>query len=309
MQDRATFADAFNLYLYGGEQVIKPEQLRPLDTTAIALPYGEDGKSVPVQKLRDVLKMVTAMTDDHAAYLILGIENQSQLHYAMPVRNMLYDSLQYSAQVDEIAKSHRNEKDKAETSEEFLSGFYRTDKLLPVITLTILWSGDRWTAPRSLFEMLSIQDGSLMKYMSDYKLNVLSPAELSDAELGKLTTELELAFKGVKYSNDADGLNELVHNDKRFTSVSKSTAIFYNKVLGTDIDVESEPEKEGYDVCKAIDVLMERSETKGRDEGINKGIIDTLAGLVKDGILSLAEAAKRANMTVSEFEDKTGLRA
>lgn len=77
MQNRETFADAFNYYLYDSEQVIKPEQLKPLNTTAIALPYGEDGKSVPVQKYRDVLKMVTAMTDDHAAYLILvlGIEN------------------------------------------------------------------------------------------------------------------------------------------------------------------------------------------------------------------------------------------
>ena len=64
MQNRENFADAFNFYLYDGRQVIKPEQLKPLDTTEIALPYGEDGKSVPVQKYRDVLKMVTAMTDD-----------------------------------------------------------------------------------------------------------------------------------------------------------------------------------------------------------------------------------------------------
>ena len=44
------------------------------------------------------------------------------------------------------------------------------------------------------------------------------------------------------------------------------------------------------------------------NEGMNKGILETLVGLVKDGFISLAEAAKRANMTVSEFEDKTGLK-
>ena len=32
MQDNATFADAFNFLIYGGEQVIDPQQLRPLDT-------------------------------------------------------------------------------------------------------------------------------------------------------------------------------------------------------------------------------------------------------------------------------------
>ena len=35
----------------------------------------------------------------------------------------------------------------------------------------------------------------------------------------------------------------------------------------------------------------------------------TLVELVKDNILTLAEAAKRAHMTISEFESKTGLRA
>ena len=101
MQDSAVFADAFNFLLYGGRQVIRPEQLRPLDTTAIALPYGSEGQPEPIQRFRDVLKMVTAMEDGKRAYLVLGIENQSQIHYAMPVRNMLYDAIQYMTQVEE----------------------------------------------------------------------------------------------------------------------------------------------------------------------------------------------------------------
>ena len=65
----------------------------------LALPYGEDGASIPVQRFRDVAKVVIAMTDEHAAYLLLAIENQSKIHNAMPVRTMLYDALQYAAQV------------------------------------------------------------------------------------------------------------------------------------------------------------------------------------------------------------------
>ena len=33
-------ADAFNYWVYGGRDVIKAEALEPMDTTAIALPYG-----------------------------------------------------------------------------------------------------------------------------------------------------------------------------------------------------------------------------------------------------------------------------
>ena len=122
MQDSAVFADAFNFYLYDGEQVIKPEQLRPLDTTMIAMPYGTDGSPSAIQKYRDILKSVTAMQDETSVYLLLGIENQSQIHYAMPVRNMLYDAQQYTMQVSEIKHAHDQNKNRAETKSEYLSG-------------------------------------------------------------------------------------------------------------------------------------------------------------------------------------------
>lgn len=132
MQDSATFADAFNFLLYGGRQVIRPEQLRPLDTTAIALPYGSEGQPEPIQRFRDVLKMVTAMEDGKRAYLVLVIENQSQIHYAMPVRNMLYDAIQYMTQVEERRQVRRESGEKSQAAEEYLSGFGYSDKLLPV---------------------------------------------------------------------------------------------------------------------------------------------------------------------------------
>ena len=77
MKDAATFADAFNFLLYNGEPVIQPGQLREMDTTMLALPFGEDGVTVPEQKSRDVLKFLTAKADDNAAYCILSIENQT----------------------------------------------------------------------------------------------------------------------------------------------------------------------------------------------------------------------------------------
>ena len=37
-----------------------------------------------------------------------------------------------------------------------------------------------------------------------------------------------------------------------------------------------------------------------------EGVIETLASLVKDGIITIADAAQRANMSISEFESKIG---
>lgn len=104
-------ADAFNYWVYGGRNIIKSAELTPLDTTAIALPYANDAKK-PIQKIRDVLKLYTAMRDNQAYYLMLGIEIQSDVHYGMPVRNMLYDAMSYAQQISISQQRTAREKTK-----------------------------------------------------------------------------------------------------------------------------------------------------------------------------------------------------
>ena len=94
MSDPARFADAFNYLIYDGQQVIKPGDLKPLDTKEIAIPFGHNAR-VPEQKFRDVLKLVSVMRDGEAIYAVLGLENQTRVHYAMPVKDMLYDAMNY----------------------------------------------------------------------------------------------------------------------------------------------------------------------------------------------------------------------
>lgn len=137
LTDNSVFADAFNFFLYNGKQVLQPDQLRPLDTVAAETIFADTGTTIPVQKIRDNLKYLTMMTDDSVAYAILGIENQTDVHYAMPVRNMLYDAMEYSRQVQHISAKHRKEQHCDISSGEYLSGFYHSDRLLPVITLVI----------------------------------------------------------------------------------------------------------------------------------------------------------------------------
>ena len=75
LSNEKIFADAFNFLLYDGKQVINPKDLKELDTTLIAIPYGNNAR-VPTQKYRDLLKLWCAMMDDNAVYMILGAEIQ-----------------------------------------------------------------------------------------------------------------------------------------------------------------------------------------------------------------------------------------
>ena len=62
----------------------------------------------------------------------------------------------------------------------------------------------------------------------------------------------------------------------------------------TDTSIEIPKETEVIDVCKAVEDMMNESKTEGA--------VAVLAGLVKDGLLSIKEAAHRANMTEIAFE-------
>ena len=79
MQDPQHFADAFNYYAFDGRQVVQAEKLSEADPTELAIIFSE-GKKEFAEKFRDVLKQCILKEDDKFSYLMLGIENQTDIH-------------------------------------------------------------------------------------------------------------------------------------------------------------------------------------------------------------------------------------
>lgn len=86
LSNNVIFADAFNYLLYDGDEVIKADSLKEVDTAEITVPYGNQAR-LPVQKYRDLLRLWNAMEDDNAIYVLLGSELQGRVHYGMPVKD------------------------------------------------------------------------------------------------------------------------------------------------------------------------------------------------------------------------------
>ena len=100
MQRDEYFADTVNNAVFEGKVVVSPEELTELDTAELTIVEDVVNKNVPVQKYRDVLKQTVIRKDDKAIYAIIGIENQTNVHYAMPVKCLLYDAIRYAKQVE-----------------------------------------------------------------------------------------------------------------------------------------------------------------------------------------------------------------
>ncbi len=262
MKDPIIFADMFNKFLYHGKQVIRPESLTEMDTTEIAVPYGDGKAGLPTQKYRDVLKLT--MTDGNVAYCILGCEDQSAIHYAMPVKNMLYDSMQLAQQVTKAAKSHRQEREHKPSSGEFLGGFHKTDRLIPVVTLVIYWGPDRWDGPLTLKEMYAAVDDSIMQYVPDYKINLIAPEQMTDEEIKEFQTNLKEVMLYIKYSKNKAKLQEVTQADKNFQSLDRQAAEVIN--VTTNSKLKYPEGKEKIDMCVALEEMRTESEIKGAVE-------------------------------------------
>ena len=271
LSDNEIFADAFNYLVYGGKQVIKATELREIDTTELAVPYGNSAKA-PVQKYRDILKLWNAMMDDDAIYVILGAELQDKVHYGMPVKDGLYDMLGYSKQIEEIRRSYRKQGEEntgeilAEdgtlkiklTSEEFLSGLRKGDKLIPIITAVVYFGDTPWDGPRSLHDMLDFRNDAIKSYVPDYKLNIISPADMEDEEFAKFSTDLGFAMEVIKHqSSDADEVIERTNHRK----IDRDTALFLNTAV--KLGLEYDEETGGVDMCKAMDNRDRKKEVTG----------------------------------------------
>ena len=306
LSDNMRFSEICNYVLFDGEKVIKPEDLKECDTTEVLSVFGIDKKQIVKQKWRDLLKSVSVKHTGQMYVILIGAEAQTDIHYAMPVKTMIYDALNYGEQVNEAKKRHRKNKD-YRSSDEFLSGFTLDDKLTPVITITLYLGTTQWDGPRSLAEMMPQMDERILPFINDYRINLLNPLEITD--FSKFETGLRPLFELLKNASDEEKLNDLITNDETFTRVDVETVAAINLFVGTDIKYDEK--EEVVNMCKAWDDHKKLGIQEGMKQGIQQGMKQGMQqgrclevySLVQDGILDPEVGASRVSMSLDDFAD------
>ena len=278
------FADAVNFAVYGGKQVIKPEELYSAPTVATSFVYNGDDVSISFEKIRDNRKVMKISPSDRTAYMVYGAENQMNSHYAMPVRNMLYDVMEYVSQIETRKKTFSKSKDgnykmlpegeAYPTSEEFLSSWKKEDKLTPSVTIVVNFGDKKWDAPLSLHEMFddSIQERNevIRKFIPDYKILLIDPHQMSEDDFKKMKSNLGKVLEVIADKGDAEKLKKHIDEETEF---DRSDIMVINSCTGVNVRL---PE-EGCTVKMSqgfVDLFNEKKE-EGREEG-RKEIIDVL---------------------------------
>ena len=182
-KDTSRFADLMNAILYGGQDVIKPDELQVMDSNEIFV-----GKYISKERRRDVIMMWKGKESQ----AILALEAQNQVDFTMVSRTLLYDALTYNMQ-DKKSKNH----------------------MLPYVMSIVLFHGEgKWTAKTSLLERVNIPEG-IKQESNDWKMNVIDIKDLDYHLLknednrsvvkavGKIWRKEKEDFKGMEVSKAA----------------------------------------------------------------------------------------------------------
>lgn len=287
-RDNKRFADLFNAVLFDGEYVIKPETLEEVDTDISGI-LKFSAHTQTLQKILDVVKKSAYGVD----FVILGLENQQHIHFAMPLRVMLGDAMGYLKEYEAIVKKNKEE-GHWKSKEEFLSGFHREDRLHPCVTICVYYGEKDWDGPFTLIDMLNIPN-ELQPVVNDYKMNLI---QLKESESIKFqNTEVQTVFDVSRniIKGNYEKLTDIYHEQE----IDSELGLVIGAITESKELMNLALEKKGgkMNMCSALEQLKR----EGIEEGLQRGRIETLADLVKDGILNIKDAAARLGLSEKEF--------
>ena len=264
------FSDLFNGSLFQGKQVLKADMLGDLPGESMISFSDKEGKKVSARRYRDVIRKASG----RKTYAVFAVEGQEKTHYAMPVREMVYDALSYAAQVKEISDRHRRDKDYRDSSE-FLSGLLREDRLAPVITICLYYGTEEWEGPRELYDLLDIPEEyeDMKPFMSNYKVNLVQP---TDVEPENFRTDLKLIFSLLAMSSDGMGMRKYIQeHSEEFSHIPYETYDCLRELLHVDkwwkINEDTNSGKGEVNMCKALEEIAEMARQEGVEQGKKAG--------------------------------------
>lgn len=274
-RDNEHFADLFNAVLFGGEQVVKPDNLEEMDTDVSGIIMADDYK-LSLGRFRDVVKKNFGGIE----LVVLGLEIQEYIHYGMPLRTMIYDSLGYLKEFEGVRKWNKDNGVKAVDADEFLSGIKKDDRFHPIINIILYYGEKEWDGPVSLKDMMVDMPERFANLFADYEINLVQM--LDSGRLLFHNEDVRILFDVV--SNIYKSNIDYIYSKYDGTEVDGELFWMIGKITSNENMLEISREKKGESVVMC-DAWREYVEGKQRETTIEDIIFMIRYGISKKDLL------------------------
>lgn len=265
------FSDIVNVLLFGGRQVLLPEELEDQSPNAF---YKADGRLHELE--RDVAKR---WRKGNIRLACVGLENQTTADADMPLRVLGYDGAAYRAQL----LSDNEEKSR-----------------YPVVTLVLYYGHEgRWNQPLSLKERLDIPP-EFDRFVNDYKINLFEIAYLTREQVELFQSDFRIVAdyfvqmrengdyvpdpRQIQHVQETLQLLSVMTKDNRFEEAYHSTA-------------EGGPQN----MSEVLDRVENRGRREGRLEGATKKAKETALNLHHMG-MDAEFISKAVNVSLDQVQ-------
>ena len=160
---------------------------------------------------------------------------------------------------------------------------------MPVVTLFISFTPEEWDGPRSLWEMVEVEDEAVLARLPDYRINLVAPAEIGKEEFGKFHSSLGDVLEFIKYSGDKEKLMDWLHKEKSELMMGRKEVEVLNACVNAKLVIK--PEEEEVKVCKAIEDYKMEAVEKATKEVTESTRLSDLRNLMKNMQLTAQQAA------------------
>ena len=225
--------------------------------------HSKDYKET-LSRTRDVIKKTAYGVE----FVVLGIESQQHIHYAMPLRHMVYDAMSYLKEYKEITRKYKKDTQKKKTEDEFLSKMRKEDRLHSVITLTVYYGEKQWDGPYCLKDMIVEMPEEIAAIFSDYKMNLLEVRDSAKYVFNNADVQSVFEITRETFAGHFDKIREKYGTKE--LGADLLTAI--GQMTGSKELIRMSRNMEVNNMCTALEKLKEEGKLEGIEVGREEGI-------------------------------------
>lgn len=281
--DNDRYADIINVVGCNGVPFVRGKDLQEADTKVLPGKRRGIGKrrKGAVPKQRDLMRKSAFGMN----FAMIGIENQEEIDYSLPLRVMCYDVGEYERQAVQIRKKVRETREGL-SSGEYLYGFRKDSRLFPTITFVLYYGEEEWDGARDIHGLLDFSGipKSLQEKISNYKIHIIEVRKLKNTDM--FQTDVKQVFDFIRFAKDKHMLKRLLEQDEAYQMLEEDAYDMVAAYIGEEETMFKRKEKckKGgkVNMCQGLREWIEDERMEGKAEGRAEGKAEAIVELLSE---------------------------